>query len=651
MIHWDARPACTDTKDCSLTVKVTRAAGECPKVIKVEGWVAPSQGVWQDDYTFADKATKQLRRNSLTSYTAELPMVKGRHSLLFGIFRPVGEKEQERRDNITIKGEANGTMLVPVKFRFTVMEGGESRPIYTSEVRGTVPLGGPCGDSRPFEVTLPSPQGIPPDEVFTFNRVGDYTITAELVRGDDTPTGIKVTVSGKVVETKGPKVHFLPAILSPATDQERNDLKAASDKLADNSATKIPDYFPLAPGGLPTVKEDVRDLSDAVKKVDAQWVQFLRNLFASVEERRIEALLGELNDQIASGALLGDGGQVVVVLHDDDFDRIVPLDREGKGADGATVSQKVSFVRSSVLHDQVAHELIHTLPFPTSEDEMTGWECGIDYHNKEEAIAHGHRMTRNGRPATEDRVRIRNNSTIMGALVPGSLDTWMTQCEYWHVLHQLIEPPDPALILVRGRLARSDTRAIGELFPAYQLEGVADLGAGSRGDWAIVLRSSFGLVLGRFPFTPVWNIPIDPLVEPFQRQVLSFAYRVPDLRGVAQIDLVGPGSVLLDSHRYSRTAPSVVITTPTPDATVQAVDGKVRAEWMGRDADGDALLYTVLYSPDGGETWLDVMFEQTKTTVDVPVNTQGNAHMVKVIATDGARSHQTVVRFSLAKGQ
>jgi hypothetical protein len=43
---------------------------------------------------------------------------------------------------------------------------------------------------------------------------GPYSIEAELVRNDtNQPTGLKVVVSGQVVSTHAPTLHFMPVLL------------------------------------------------------------------------------------------------------------------------------------------------------------------------------------------------------------------------------------------------------------------------------------------------------------------------------------------------------------------------------------------------------------------------------------------------------
>ncbi|MCH7920051.1 MAG: hypothetical protein IIC50_18940 [Planctomycetes bacterium] len=116
---------------------------------------------------------------------------------------------------------------------------------------------------------------------------------------------------------------------------------------------------------------------------------------------------------------------------------------------------------------------------------------------------------------------------------------------------------------------------------------------------------------------------------------VSFGYRVAAFSETTQIDLIGPGEALLDSVYYSG-VPSVAITAPSDGQAVPLqAEATVRVEWTGSDADGDSLLYAILYSPNGGQTWLTLSLEQTETAFDVPVDPESSAHRVKVIATDG----------------
>jgi hypothetical protein len=117
---------------------------------------------------------------------------------------------------------------------------------------------------------------------------------------------------------------------------------------------------------------------------------------------------------------------------------------------------------------------------------------------------------------------------------------------------------------------------------------------------------------------------------------MSFAYRVPATQGVAQVDLVGPSGTL-DTLHWSAHAPTVAIQTPINNRVATLVNGRIHVVWNGTDADGNRLLYTVLYSNDGGHTFEAQSVEQSATSFDVNLGT-GSTHWVKVAVSDGARS-------------
>ena len=112
---------------------------QCP-VEDVSGWFEPVQGVWQDDYTFDDKTGKQLSPRpgpGINRFKAELPMVAGRETLLFGVRGSKDPNNDPRRVNITVQGEASGTKEVPVHVEIRLK--GREKPLYVGEEK-SVPL-------------------------------------------------------------------------------------------------------------------------------------------------------------------------------------------------------------------------------------------------------------------------------------------------------------------------------------------------------------------------------------------------------------------------------------------------------------------------------------------------------------------------------
>ena len=84
----------------------------------------------------------------------------------------------------------------------------------------------------------------------------------------------------------------------------------------------------------------------------------------------------------------------------------------------------------------------------------------------------------------------------------------------------------------------------------------------------------------------------------------------------------------------TNSSPQVNITYPNGE---EVLDGVQTITWDGYDDDGDLLRYDLLYSPDGGLSWLPLAIQQRDTsfsfqTNQVPPSTNG---LIRVIASDG----------------
>ncbi len=617
---------------------VEEPAGETPPcgVRNFEGWFEPSQGVWQDDYTFVDLPGKQLMRVTPRIYIAELAMVQNRHSLLFGIHRPVGEPAEDRRNRIVFRGVGDGDDIF-VRVRFTLEQGGEIKLLYESE-RFRAPLGAPCGASRAFEISLDAREGLPPSGFppFTFDRSGLYRLVAELIRTDGSGTDLKVFVVGQVENTGRLTVHFVPGTFVPLAPEEAQALRDTSDALAALSERRLPDSMPLAPRTVTAPSHAVQDLSAVIARADADPV---------VRDRRVarrEAIRAELTRLMQGGNLLAGADRVAVILAREDYQTVEP-----EPSLGFADSQKTFSVRAPILGSQgilrstvdvVQHEIVHTLPFLWTDDEMLR-DCKLNWHNQPLPVAHGHRILVDG---VVRRERQRDEVGIMG---PGLVKKWMSQCAYWHALHQLAALPDPDLHLVQGRVIHDPADPFGELFPLYDVTGDDFAQPGAGGDWAIVLRDAAGASLGRFPFDPRFTVPD---VTDAARDLATFAFHVPRFAETARVELVGPGDARLDAITRSPNPPALVITEPRDGDLLPLTNDTVAVRWTATDPDGDEPLpATVLYSDDAGETWQVVAFEQTGASVDLEVSPRRHGHLVRVLVSDGGRSAEHVVGFEL----
>lgn len=85
-----------------------------PPELTWKGVFEPSQGVWQDDYSFEDQYSKQLTKVSDYEYNAELELVANRWTSIFG--------DRDRgRGIIWIEGTSNYNQWGWVKFRLKVI--------------------------------------------------------------------------------------------------------------------------------------------------------------------------------------------------------------------------------------------------------------------------------------------------------------------------------------------------------------------------------------------------------------------------------------------------------------------------------------------------------------------------------------------------
>ncbi len=631
------------------TVPAGTPSTSCP-VQDVKGALEPSQGVWQDDPYFKQfqkkKAGNKLKKISETLYQADLPMVRGRPTLLFG----TGDTNF---DTILLEGTTTGSKPVRVDLLFTLFENNRKiKEIYRTPDQWDIYLDGTCGQPKAFTISIDTKNGVPPlpDHEFGMLASDSYRIEAELMRaGTSVATGIKIEVRGPVVDTNVPTLHFIPMVFSDTPDpvspkMTDGDLQSISDSLAKDSEEYIDDYFPVEPDAVRTVTGKLRkrfglqefkipDLS----KLDPAKYDELRDVISEARGQRADQmkdfhkdLLRQIiQDDLVSGRKLAQEGVIILVLRSKDFTDFIP-DEDPGGPSGISLADKLIVIRFNAKSDTVAHEFIHTREYPWHDNDMES-ECGVNYHNISETTANGHRIIYG---ITEDRLRITNMASIMGNGNPW----WINQCSYMHLLINLQKPPDPRVILVRGLLAQKDGRVAGALLPAYQLDGIIDLPGAQDSKWAIVLRDQDGKTLARHPFEPVWRIPHTIS----DRHLISFSYRIEDHADAARIDLVGP-SGLLSSRQFSKAPPEIRILSPEPH-TITSV-GKIKIEWSGLSTNGNGLLYSVLYSSDGGNIWIDEVFEQPVTSADVNIDAAGKKHLIKIIATDGARSTETIVQY------
>lgn len=606
----------------------------------VVGALQPVQAVWQDDPVFPDIPTKRLTALDDRTWRAELDLVDAKPTLLFGT-------RDHDWNQIRMAGTLVGYVSVPTEVRFTLEDGSGSRVVHRHDA-GELPIRGDCVATRPFEILIPTTNGVPA-ETFTVTA-GEYTVTMELVEKatDIAVPGTQVQVSGSSVTMPNHRVYFVPVMLSDYVVAEAQSLVAAAKRVEPDYESEVPDFFPLPPGSVTVVTRPIeRDLRDVLMEA-WQLCDELRlrtrdrflNCEAHAVRARVEAQMRAGGWLMGTGAGTEDGRPERIVIWVRDIDMDV-LGRDG--AQAFAPSTKTVFVRDSSDHWDVAHEIVHTLPRHLWSARQMAAACDHDYHNKP-GWANGFRITHGG---ADHRERHDRTDGLMGA-VSAAKRYWVEQCTFWHLLTALKSRVDPPMFAVRGVVARPDSGPeIGLLDRGFTVDGIPDLDESGAGAYAIVLRDAAGDALATYGFDLSFEDDRDEALP-----IVSFGFGVPRHPDAATVELVGPDGAL-DTRAVSANAPTVTVRAPADRAEVALVDGALAVAWSGADLDGDALTYAAFVSPDGGASWFDVAVDTNATNVTMDARLLGDGggeRLLRVVATDGVLSGEHVVAFTLPAG-
>ena len=168
------------------------------------------------------------------------------------------------------------------------------------------------------------------------------------------------------------------------------------------------------------------------------------------------------------------------------------------------------------------------------------------------------------------------------------------------------------------------------LDPVYRLESsAAPLPLPDAGEWCLELAGDGGL-----PSRHCVDEDLDGG---------EFVAKVPYRAGTQQISLTQMGQEVV-ARAASANAPSLQITSPTAGANLDA-SAPLTITWMASDADGDGLVFAVLQSADGGESWLPLTFDLTgaQFTFDGAQIQGGGDVFFRVLASDGFHTTEQVV--------
>jgi hypothetical protein len=153
------------------------------------------------------------------------------------------------------------------------------------------------------------------------------------------------------------------------------------------------------------------------------------------------------------------------------------------------------------------------------------------------------------------------------------------------------------------------------------------------GDYSIEFRDASSAVLSTttflVSFVDVEGQPVD---------TVHFHFQLPEQAGTAEI-LLKHGTEVLDTISVSDNAPTVTVLEPNGG---EVWSNTHTISWEADDDDDDPLTFSILYTPDDGNTWLPVASGLTESPyeVDSARLPAGDTARVRVIATDGFNTTQ-----------
>jgi REJ domain len=169
----------------------------------------------------------------------------------------------------------------------------------------------------------------------------------------------------------------------------------------------------------------------------------------------------------------------------------------------------------------------------------------------------------------------------------------------------------------------------------YQLPLNVDRGTG-KGGYVLELQKSNGQVLSRRRFDPLTFTDGVGTSFPFF-EVLPYSSKAARL-------VIKKGNTVLFVRKRGAHAPAINIQAPA-GGEVWGM-GPQTITWQGSDADGDALLYTVQYSPDLGQRWTTLALNLTETTWQVDASLLAgsgpNQALIRILASDGFNTTSAV---------
>jgi uncharacterized protein (TIGR03437 family) len=296
----------------------------------------------------------------------------------------------------------------------------------------------------------------------------------------------------------------------------------------------------------------------------------------------------------------------------------------------------------------MAHEIGHNLGLQHANKPGKDFGCGAS-GNAAWPYPDGSIQVWGFDPLTQ-RFKPHTKNDVMTYCSPPSDSIWISPFDYKKLYDGGLQPQEAPpkstphaagqqaanageILIVSGTVSRDGTT--GSLDPGYRLASSATLPPSDpNGNYCLNFSGASG-GMGSYCF-PVDFAPHDPHTVDDQAKVydqMSFSVRVALPAGATRVSLV-TGTTELASLTATGNPPSLTILSPNAGDSWQATQ---TISWSASDPAGRSLIYSVLYSSDGGQSWVPISVDQPDTQYSLDTSQiQGGSNVYfRVMATTG----------------
>ncbi len=589
--------------------------------LEIRSVFQPVQVVWQDAPAPPRENSNRLKEiEAGKHYKAQIPMIKGKNTLLFGY-------PYNKRFKINVSITNNYAEDRKIKLQFKIQPG--NKVVYTYPKVITV--------KKTKTVTIDTSQGVP-DKPFQWKKNGKGKVVLEAISADKKElTSNNVTVDVDIKETHGFSILYIPIRLE---NTRMVYLVADVDKMIETSDEFIQGTYPVPEDsifGRDLLGEIAREALPGARAED--WLKkYIPQLNFGSDPSNTNQFLNKLQTILI---------QLSKIASKMGYKRAVGLVPEGwfrnhmaKNAPKYTTSigiswpPKVGNIPTIVEYSHptaVAHEIAHTfgLNLPKWNSSTGKWESTEEYDVHPEYRAYGYWVNKGSKGG--DR---KNCFCFMNSANPIT-QTWVCTPTYTELVEALQKRDPPSLFLC-GTAYRNNTIVLEEIF--WIPQGYVDIVEGEEGNYSVVLMRN-GVVLAEYNFTINFYSPLGG-ESVYTVDSVPFAFRVPWINGTEVVQIQDEKKNVLADLEVSPNTPQVTVTYPNGGEEINL--GNCTITWNAYDADGDDLTYDVMISMDGGENWIPIGMDLTKNsyTCDFSIFPSGSSYLMKVLACDGVNTGQ-----------